>query len=104
MNSTKTVALVILVILVCAGVSHAELGEKPPKKAIVLFDGTDVSQWTAGNKPVGWKIDDDVLEVVPRTGSITTRRQWRDFRMHIEFNVPYMPDAKGQGRGNSGSD
>jgi hypothetical protein len=35
-------------------------------------------------------------------GSIRTKAEFGDFRLHVEFNVPYMPAAKGQARGNSG--
>jgi hypothetical protein len=35
-------------------------------------------------------------------GDIHTARNFRDFRLHVEFNVPPMPNARGQGRGNSG--
>ncbi len=107
MKSPKSKLAIILLILILPGISiaalNAGLGAKPPKDAIVLFDNADFSQWTAGgNKTIGWKIADGQVQIVPRTGSITTRREFRDFRMHIEFNVPLMPDAKGQGRGNSG--
>jgi len=107
MKSRKTSLIVIVLIFMYGGVSVAalntRLGAKPPEEAIVLFDGTDFSQWTTGTgKPVGWKIVDGFMQVVPRTGSIMTRRNFNDFRMHIEFNVPLMPNAKGQGRGNSG--
>ncbi len=107
MKSPKSNLAIILLILIPGGSSIAALntglGAKPPKDAIVLFDGADFSQWTAGaDKTIGWKIVDDYMQIVPGAGSITTRRDFRDFRMHIEFNVPFMPDAKGQGRGNSG--
>jgi hypothetical protein len=69
----------------------------------VLFDGEDFFQFTGdGGKAIGWKIADGAMEVVPNSGSIITRREFRDFAMHVEFNVPYMPEATGQGRGNSG--
>jgi hypothetical protein len=43
------------------------------------------------------------MTVVPRSGSIVTKRDFGDFRMHLEFNVPDMPERyTGQGRGNSG--
>src|SRR3954453_2412814 len=35
-------------------------------------------------------------------GDIMTARTFGNFVLHLEFNVPYMPDARGQGRGNSG--
>ena len=31
-----------------------------------------------------------------------TEKTFGNFELHVEFNVPYMPDAHGQGRGNSG--
>ena len=35
-------------------------------------------------------------------GNIRTKEKFGDFKLHLEFNVPYMPEAKGQARGNSG--
>jgi hypothetical protein len=71
---------------------------------IMLFGGTDFDHWTAGEgKDVGWKLVDGAMKIAPRSGSITTKRDFRDFKMHIEFNTPQMPpNVKGQGRGNSG--
>jgi Family of unknown function (DUF6807)/3-keto-disaccharide hydrolase len=75
-----------------------------PTNAIVLFDGADFSKWTAERGgDIGWRIVDHAMQVVPGTGSIMTRQNFRDFRMHAEFKTPLLPpDVKGQGRGNSG--
>jgi hypothetical protein len=36
-------------------------------------------------------------------GSIMTKEKFCcNFKLHVEFRVPYMPDKSGQGRGNSG--
>jgi len=72
--------------------------------AILLFDGTDLSQWAdqKGN-PARWKIIDDAMEVAPQKGSIMTKQNFRDFKLHVEFNVPEKPyGTKHQDRGNSG--
>jgi len=68
------------------------LGAKPPKGALVLFDGSNVKQWEAGKIVKG-----HLLGVPART-----KQKFGDFTLHIEFRTPYMPDARGQGRGNSG--
>jgi len=75
-----------------------------PEQAIILFDGKDFSQWRRdGTGEIGWKIADGVMQVVPKTGSIMTKRDFADFMLHAEFKTPVMPpDVKGQGRGNSG--
>lgn len=72
--------------------------------AVVLFDGTDFSHWTYGtDKPIEWKIIDGAMKIVPKTDSIVTKRNFRDFKLHVEFKIPQMPpNVKGQGRGNSG--
>lgn len=78
---------------------------KPPKDAIVLFDGKDVSGWTRlDGKPYPWKVEEGAMVCVPRKRSIRTKQTFGDQKLHIEFRTPYMPKApKGsQGRGNSG--
>ena len=81
------------------------LGAKPPKGAIVLFDGSNLNGWKhSGNKPgpVQWKLVDGAMEVVPGTNTISTKREFADIKLHVEFRTPFMPEARGQGRGNSG--
>jgi hypothetical protein len=78
------------------------LGAKPPANAIVLFDGKDLSSWVSkdGKSPADWPVVDGIVTV--GTGDIRTEKSFGDFKLHLEFNVPYMPKATGQGRGNSG--
>ena len=86
------------------------LGAKPPEGAVVLFDGTKASlnkNWQVsgpgrGVKEIQWLIKDGAMEVTPRTSSIITKEHFGDVKLHIEFRTPFMPDARGQGRGNSG--
>ena len=81
--------------------NDATLGAKAPKGAVVLFDGKDISPWVGNDgKNPNWPATDGIITV--GRGDIKTKESFGDFKLHIEFNVPYMPDAKGQGRGNSG--
>lgn len=84
---------------------------KAPSDAIVLFDGKDLSEWTTGDtgKLTGWTVQDGVIlttsrreEGERRSFDLLSKRKFGSAQIHLEYNVPYMPDAKGQARGNSG--
>ena len=78
------------------------LEAKPPEKAIALFDGTSLDGWVQRDgQPAGWELRGDGSMEVAR-GDILTRRSFGDVRIHLEFRTPLMPEARGQGRGNSG--
>lgn len=68
------------------------LGASPPKDSLVLFDGTSTDEWSNG------RIENGYLQA---TGT-TTKRQFGDYQLHLEFRTPYKPFARGQKRGNSG--
>lgn len=78
-------------------VTPGEEDRLPPSDAIVLFDGTDLSQWEGGEK---WIIKDGYAEV--RGGGIRTKQGFGDCQLHIEWASPEKVEGKGQGRGNSG--
>jgi 6-phosphogluconolactonase len=67
------------------------LNAKPLEGALVLFDGTNASEWKEG------KIVDGLLPV-----EANTKRKFKDFKLHLEFRTPFQPTARDQGRGNSG--
>jgi hypothetical protein len=72
------------------------LGAKPPEGAIVLFDGKNTDEWNGGRL-------DAATGLLNTDGKdIVTKRKFSNYTMHLEFMLPYRPDARGQGRGNSG--
>src|SRR5687768_9008365 len=75
-----------------------------PKGALILFDGADLSRWVnrKNGQAAGWKVQDGVMEVVPGNGDILTRETFTDYQLHVEFWLPLMDQARGQGRANSG--
>jgi 3-keto-disaccharide hydrolase len=78
---------------------------KPPKGAIVLFDGKDFAKWVKkdGKGEVKWTLKDGAMEGVKGHGDIITKEKFGGkFTLHVEFRVPYEPTGAGQGRGNSG--
>jgi hypothetical protein len=79
-------------------------GKKAPEGAIILFDGKSLDGWTKRDgKPAHWKILDGGILQVEKGGDIITKHKFDGkFTLHVEFRVPYMPKASGQGRGNSG--
>jgi len=81
------------------------LGAKPPAGAIVLFDGKSFDEWNHAKKepvPVQWKLANGAMEVKPGSSSIITKKKFTDFKLHLEFRTPFMPESRGQARGNSG--
>jgi hypothetical protein len=83
-------------------------GAEPPAGAIVLFNGKNFKQWKHTSKKsradsVQWKLlKGGAMEVKKGAGSIVTKKRFKDFKLHVEFRTPFMPDARGQARGNSG--
>jgi len=74
-----------------------------PSDAIVLFDGTDLSQWTdtKGN-PTKWVLGDGYMECVKDSGYILSKRKFGSCQLHVEFATPATVRGSSQGRGNSG--
>ena len=76
-----------------------------PAGALVLFDGKSLDGWTKkdGKTAAHWKLLDGGIMQVAGGGDIITKQKFAGkFKLHVEFRVPYMPKASGQGRGNSG--
>ena len=69
----------------------------PPSDAIVLFDGTDLSQWEGGEN---WIIQDGYATTAG--SSISSKQAFGDCQLHVEFASPEEIEGDGQGRGNSG--
>jgi len=75
----------------------------PPSDAIVLFDGSDLSAWSAEDgSAAGWRVGGGAMTVVPGAGNIRTRQGFGDVQLHIEWRTPAEVSGEGQGRGNSG--
>ncbi len=68
------------------------LAKSAPEGAVVLFNGANVDQWEPG------KMEDAMLMGV----GTRTKKHFENYTLHLEFRTPFMPNASGQGRGNSG--
>ena len=76
----------------------------PPSDAIVLFDGTDLSQWINADsgQAANWIINSDGSMTVQKVGGIETKEEFGSIQLHIEWRTPKEIKGRGQGRGNSG--
>ena len=75
----------------------------PPADAVVLFDGKDLSEFSAeAGGPAKWKVEDGVLTVAPGARGIVSKRAFGDVQVHLEWAAPSPATGHSQGRGNSG--
>ncbi|HEU0140205.1 MAG TPA: DUF1080 domain-containing protein [Bryobacteraceae bacterium] len=76
---------------------------KAPSDAEVLFDGTDLTKWRSGDGgPAGCQVEEGDMVCRTGSGNVFSGDEFGSAQMHVEFNVPFMPSEKDQGRGNSG--
>lgn len=68
------------------------MGRKPPEGAVVLFDGTTADHFEGG------KLTEDKLLMQ----GVTSKEKFPSCEVHLEFMLSFMPNARGQGRSNSG--
>jgi len=80
------------------------IGAKPPKGALVLFDGSNMNAW-AKMKEKDWLTEDgpslwhlvpvNAMEVVPRAGSLISHKAFGDAKIHVEFRTLGGPTNSG---------
>ena len=70
----------------------------PPSDAIVLFDGKDLAQWRDVKDPT---LEAGVINVL-KNGQISTKQDFGDCQLHVEWATPAQPDGSVMNWGNSG--
>ena len=83
-----------------------KVGEAP-SDAIVLFDGSNLSEWKKEDGSNGeWIVKDGYMEVPAKKsgkgGYLFTKKEFGDMQLHIEWRTPDEVVGNSQGRGNSG--
>ncbi|MFT4032865.1 MAG: DUF1080 domain-containing protein [Siphonobacter sp.] len=76
-----------------------------PSDAIILFDGKNLDNWISvkDGSPAKWEVKDGTFSVVKGAGNISTKQDFQDYQLHIEWRSPNEPETlKSQGKGNSG--
>jgi hypothetical protein len=75
----------------------------PPSDAIILYDGTDLSEWVGmDGKPTKWVNGDGYFECVRGSGYVQSKKAFGDIQLHVEWAAPLPVKGNSQGRGNSG--
>jgi hypothetical protein len=85
------------------------LGEKPPQGAVVLWAAPgDEKNWNNGRL---LELSDGKFLTVAKIpldggkkleGDMRSKEKFGAFKAHVEFRLPWMPNSREQGRGNSG--
>jgi hypothetical protein len=77
----------------------------PPSNAVILFDGKNEDHWVLakdGQSRADWNVHDGILTVNKTAGNIETKEKFKNYQLHIEWNIPADITGSGQARGNSG--
>jgi hypothetical protein len=84
--------------------STQEKAGTAPSDAIVLFDGTDLSQWTSTTpgEDTKWIVKDGAMLPTEGSGQIRSKQEFGSCQLHVEWATPKNVEGDGQGRGNSG--
>jgi len=79
-------------------------GAQPPRGAVILTDGKSAEAWKNGALWNGLLVCRRYATDPPSGpgGSLLSKQPFKDCTIHLEFRLPYMPYARGQGRANSG--
>ncbi|MBC3539117.1 DUF1080 domain-containing protein [Rufibacter sediminis] len=78
------------------------LNNAAPSDAIVLFNGKYLAEWKAkaDGAEAKWAVKNGAFTV--GKGDITTKKEFGDFQLHLEWSAPDEVKGSSQGRGNSG--
>ncbi len=55
---------------------------------ITLFNGRDLAGWKTFGEPNNWKVIDGELVNTARGANLRTEAEFKDFKLHVEFNIP----------------
>ncbi len=113
-RSVGIVLLFAALLALCAWAVAAQTQEKPdrpdpigPSPTLGLapppgaWAPTDMTAWHRRDGGPGiWRVEDGVMTA--GGGDILSNEHFEDAYIHVEFREPDMPDASGQGKGNSG--
>jgi hypothetical protein len=72
------------------------IGLKAPEGAVILFDGSGTDAWKGG------RLDKSTGLLNTDGKDILSKQKFNNYTAHVEFLLPYRPEGRGQGRGNSG--
>lgn len=76
----------------------------PPSDAIILFDGKNEDAWVSAqdHTPAQWIVRGGILTVNKNSGNIETKKEFKNYQLHLEFKIPKDITGTSQARGNSG--